>query len=152
MLSKILSVSGRPGLYKLVSTGKNMNVVESLIDGKRIPVYITEKMVALSDISIYTTEEDVPLRIVLQKIKEKEEGKKTSISSKSANKEVFDFIESILPEYDKEKVYASDIKKLITWYNILIENNIDFQEEEKEEEAAVEKTENEETTTDNTQS
>jgi len=152
MLSKILSVSGRPGLYNLVSTGKNMNIVESLIDGKRIPVYITEKMVALSDISIYTTEEDVPLRIVLQKIKDKEEGKKVSLSSKSSNKEVFDYIESILPEYDKEKVYASDIKKLITWYNILTENNIDFQKVEKSEDITAEDSKNEDSSTDNTQS
>lgn len=152
MLSKILSVSGRPGLYNLVSTSKNMNIVESLIDGKRIPVYITEKMVALSDISIYTTEEDVPLRIVLQKIKDKEEGKKVSLSSKSSNKEVFDYIESILPEYDKEKVYASDIKKLITWYNILTENNIDFQKVEKSEDITAEDSKNEDSSTDNTQS
>jgi len=77
MLTKILSVSGKPGLYKLISTSKNMNIVESLADGKRIPIYLSEKAVALSDVSIYTEEEDVPLREVFAKIKEKEGGKKS---------------------------------------------------------------------------
>ena len=127
MLTKILSVSGKPGLYKLISTSKNLNIVESLLDGKRIPVYLTEKVVALSDVSIYTTEEDMPLREVFQKIKEKENGEKTVLGSKSSNGEVFRYFEEILPNYDTEKVYASDIKKILNWYNILINSGIDFE-------------------------
>ncbi|MPM06829.1 hypothetical protein SDC9_53132 [bioreactor metagenome] len=130
MLTKILSVSGKPGLYKLISTSKNLNIVESLLDGKRIPVYLTEKVVALSDVSIYTTEEDMPLREVFQKIKEKENGEKSVLGSKSSNGEVFRYFEEILPNYDTEKVYASDIKKILNWYNILINSGIDFDQEE----------------------
>ncbi|HBG41833.1 MAG TPA: hypothetical protein DDZ96_10145 [Porphyromonadaceae bacterium] len=135
MLTKILSVSGRPGLYKLVSTGKNLNIVESLADGKRIPVYVQEKAVALSDVSIYTAADDVPLKEVLTKIKEKENGNPVTIGAKPSNKELFDYLEQILPDYDTEKVYASDIKKLLSWYNILVEHGIDFEKAEKEEEA-----------------
>lgn len=127
MLTKILSVSGKPGLYKLISTSKNLNIVESLLDGKRIPVYLTEKVVALSDVSIYTTEEDMPLREVFQKIKEKENGEKTVLGSKSSNGEVFRYFGEVLPNYDTEKVYASDIKKILSWYNILINSGIDFE-------------------------
>jgi len=132
MLTKILTVSGKPGLYKLVSTGKNLNVVESLTDGKRFPVYITEKVIALSDVSIYTEDGDVPLKTVLAKIKEKENGGKVPLNSKTANKDLFAYFAEVLPNYDKDRVYASDIKKLINWYNILIENKIDFETEEKE--------------------
>lgn len=135
MLTKILSISGKPGLYKLISTGKNLNIVEALADGKRIPVYMQEKVIALSDVSIYTTEGDVPLREVLSKIKEKESGKKSAIGSKTDNKTAFAYFEEILSDYDKDKVYASDIKKLMSWYNILIENNIDFEKTEKAEES-----------------
>lgn len=129
MLSKILSVSGRPGLYKLISTNKNMNIVEGLSDGKRIPVYTQEKVVALSDVSIYTNDEDTPLREVFTKIKEKENGKQVSMGSKSSNKDYFAYLQEVLPDYDKDKVYASDIKKLISWYNILTEHEIDFEQE-----------------------
>lgn len=135
MLTKILSVSGKPGLYKLISTSKSLNIVESLIDGKRIPVYLTEKVVALSDVSIYTTENDVPLREVFKKIKEMENGGKVALGSKSSNKEVFDYFGKVLPDYDTDKVYASDVKKVLTWYNILIENNIDFEKQEPEPES-----------------
>lgn len=133
MLTKILSISGKPGLYKLISTGKNLNIVESVIDGKRIPVYFSEKVVALSDVSIYTTESDVPLREVFQKIKEKEAGNKVSLGSKSSGNEIFKYFAEILPDYDTEKVYASDVKKIFNWYNLLIENDIDFEEETVEE-------------------
>lgn len=130
MLTKILSVSGKPGLYKLISISKNLNIVESLLDGKRIPVYLTEKVVALDDVSIYTTGEDMPLREVFRKIKEKENGEKSVLGSKSSNGEVFRYFEEILPNYDTEKVYASDIKKILNWYNILINSGIDFEQVE----------------------
>lgn len=133
MLTKILSVSGKPGLYKLISTSKNMNIVESLADGKRIPIYLSEKAVALSDVSIYTEEEDVPLREVFAKIKEKEGGKKVALDKLTQNKDLFAYFSEILPTYDRNRVYASDIKKLIGWYNILIENNIDFEKDDSAE-------------------
>lgn len=128
MLTKILSISEKPGLYKLVSTGKNLNVVESLNDGRRIPIYLTEKVIALSDVSIYTSESDVPLREVFTKIKEKENGEKASITNKASSKELFSYLEDVLPTYDTDKVYASDVKKIISWYNILISANIDFEQ------------------------
>lgn len=130
MLSKILSVTGRPGLYKLISTGKNLNIVESLADGKRIPVYAQEKVVALSDVSIYTTDGDAPLRDVLKKMKEKEDGRQLSLGSKSSGKELFAYLEEVLPDYSKESVYASDVKKLVSWYNLLVDKNIDLDEVE----------------------
>lgn len=132
MLTKIVSVSGKPGLYKLISTGKSLNIVESLLDGKRMPVYLTEKVVALSDVSIYTTEEDVPLREVFQKIEEKENGSKVVLGSNSSGKDVFAYFGQVLPNYDTEKVYASDVKKVLNWYNILIDANIDFKQQEAE--------------------
>jgi hypothetical protein len=133
MLSTILSVSGRPGLYKRISTNKTFSIVESLTDGKRMPVNVQEKMITLSDVSIYTETGDVPLREVLQKIKEKENGACVALGSKSSGSEVFAYLKTVLPDYDAEKVYASDVKKLIAWYNILIENNIDLEEEPQEE-------------------
>lgn len=135
MLTKILSVTGKPGLYKLISTNKNMNVVESLADGKRIPVYMHEKIIALSDVSVYTNEGDTPLMDVLKAIKEKENGNKVSLGAKSSGKEYFTYFEEVLPNYNKESVYASDVKKIISWYNILMEKNIELEEvveEEKE--------------------
>ena len=141
MLSKILSVTGRPGLYKLIKKKKNLNIVESLADGKRIPVYAQEKVVALSDVSIYTNDGDTPLRDVLKTIMEKEHGNKVNIGSKASGNELFAYLKEVLPEYSKESVYASDVKKLISWYNILMENKIDLDEAEKPDEASSETTE-----------
>ena len=149
MLTKILSISEKPGLYRLVSTGKNLNIVESLIDGKRIPIYLTEKVIALSDVSIYTTESDVPLREVLSKIKEKENGEKASIGKKSSSKEIFAFFEEVLPTYDKDKVYASDVKKIVSWYNALIAADVNFEKIENESDEGSEDN-NEEATSDDT--
>jgi hypothetical protein len=132
MLSKILSITGRPGLYKLISTNKNLNIVESLADGKRIPVYPQEKVVALSDVSIYTTDGDAPLRDVLRNIKEKEQGQKVALGNKSTGSELLTYLEGVLPDYSRESVYASDVKKMISWYNILMENGISLEKEEKE--------------------
>jgi hypothetical protein len=144
MLSEILSVTGRPGLYKLISTNKNMNIVESLTDGKRVPVYAQEKIVALSDVSIYTQSGDTPLRDVLKKIKEKEGGKQVALNSKSSGKELFAYLEEVLPDYSRNSVYAGDVKKMISWYNILTEHNIDFEETEKTEESVSDESETKE--------
>ena len=134
MLKKILSISGKPGLYKLVSTSKTITLVESLIDQKRLPIYPQEKIVSLGEIAIYTSQDEVPLKDVFAKIKEKENGEKISDDIKSSNSKMFSYFETILPTYDKEKVYASDVKKMINWYNLLIENNVDFETEEDAEE------------------
>ena len=105
-------------------------MVESLIDGKRFPIYSHEKIVSLGEIAIYTSEDEVPLKDVFVKIKENEDGGKISDDKRSSNKELFSYFETVLPTYDREKVYASDIKKIATWYNLLIDNNIDFETEE----------------------
>ncbi len=130
MLKKILSISGKPGLYKLVSTSKTITLVESLIDQKRLPIYPQEKIVSLGEIAIYTTEDEIPLKDVFAKIKENENGNNIADEHKSNNSKLFSYFETVLPTYDKDKVYASDIKKIINWYNLLIDNDIDFEKEE----------------------
>lgn len=141
MLKTILSISGKPGLYKLISQGKNMLIVESISeDKKRIPVYGNEKVISLADIAMYTDETEVPLRDVLIAIKEKESGKVASLDIKKATADQLrDFLGAVLPDFDRDRVYVSDIKKLILWYNILVVNELtDFKEEEKVEEATAE--------------
>ncbi len=132
MLKDILSISGKPGLFKLVSSGKNMLIVESLLDAKRIPAYSKDKVVSLGDIAIFTETAEVKLGIVLEAIKLKENGAACSIDSKASNDQLRKYMLEILPEYDKDRVYPSDIRKLILWYNILINSGIaDFSEVEK---------------------
>ena len=133
MLKKILSVSGKPGLYKLISSGKNMVIVESLIDKKKMPVHARDKVVSLGDISIYTDEDDVPLKDILTSMKNKENGQKASINPTAKPDELKKYFEEILPNFDKERVYPTDIKKMISWYNLLIDSGIDFEIVEKEE-------------------
>jgi len=133
-LEKILSVSGKPGIYKLVTGGKSTIVVESLIDGKRIPVHPTQKVSSLSDISMFTIEEDVALRDILLKAKEVFEGGPAP-DSKSDSKVLRAAMKKILPTYDDTRVYDSDIKKLLQWYNILQSKDmLEFAEPEKVEE------------------
>ena len=135
MLKDILSISGKSGLFKLVSQGKNMLIVESLIDKKRQPAYSHEKVVSLADVAIFTDSEEKPLVEVLKLMKEKENGNKIAIDLKTANDIFRNYFAEVLPDYDRERVYPSDIRKLIIWYNLLIENGItDFEEKEKEEE------------------
>lgn len=117
-LSKILSISGKPGLYKLISQAKNGALIESLIDGKRHTAFANEKISSLQDISIFTTEEDVSLSFVLQEIFKKEEGKEC-IDPKSDTKKLIAYMKEILPTFDQDRVYASDMKKLFSWYNLL---------------------------------
>lgn len=143
MLKRILSVSGKPGLFQLISTNKNITLVESLKDGKRLPIHEHEKIMSLGEISIYTSDDEVPLKDVFVKIKEKEDGNNVSIDKKSSNKELFSYFEEVLPNYDKEKVYASDIKKIISWYDILIEANIDFEKDDSQNESEETETSNE---------
>ena len=123
-LDKILSIGGKPGLYKLLTQTRTGFVGESLLDGKRISVGMRNNVSVLSEIAIYTLEEEIPLREVFQKIKEKEEGKKTSISHKSEKIQLEEYFFEVLPNYDEDRVYASDIKKIIQWYNILLDHGI----------------------------
>lgn len=134
MLKTILSVSGKPGLYRLVSNGKNLVVVESLQDNKKMPIHARDKVVSLGDISIYTDEDDIPLREIFKSIKTKESGAKASIEPSAKPDELKKYFEEVLPNFDKERVYPTDIKKMIGWYNLLIDANVSFDEEQKEEE------------------
>jgi len=142
MLKEILAVSGKPGLYKLVSRGSNMLIIESLIDKKRIPAYSRDKVISLGDISIYTDEEEAPISVVFTSIKEKEGGKNISIDlTKASTDELRNYLAEVLPNFDRERVYPSDIKKMLKWYDLLIANDItDFSEkkDDVEEEEVVE--------------
>ena len=121
MLKKILSISGKPGLYKLISQGRNMLIVESLTDHKRMPAYGSEKITSLGDISMYTNADDVPLRQVLQSMKDKEEGQPVALDPKKASpSELREYLAAVLPDYDRDRVHPSDIRKLISWYNLLV--------------------------------
>ena len=135
MLKKILAISGKPGLYRLVSHGNRSLIVETLeAKPKRMPVFSTEKVVSLADIAMYTDDEEVPLRQVFNSIKEKEQGGKASVDFRKANSaELGEFMAAVLPTYDRERVHISDIKKLIQWYDLLVENGVtDFSEEQPE--------------------
>ncbi len=133
MLKKILSISGRPGLYKLVSYGKNMLLVEGLVDGKRFPVHSRERVMSLGDISIFTTSDDVPLTQVFENVGKKFENKTIDVKANSTPDQLHEFMGSVLENWDEERVHNSDIKKIITWYNILIGAGItDFAAKEEE--------------------
>ncbi|MCM8568173.1 DUF5606 domain-containing protein [Gramella jeungdoensis] len=131
-LDKILAISGKPGLYELTAQTRGGFIAKSLLDGKKIAVNMRHNVSILSEIAIYTYTEEIPLGEVFEKIKEKENGEET-ISHKSSKKELEDFFSEILPDYDEDRVYASDMKKIVQWYNILIKNGFtDFSKEEKE--------------------
>lgn len=134
MLKEILAVSGKSGLYRLVSRGKNLLIIESLADKKRVPAYARDKVISLGDISIYTDEDEVSIREVLTSIREKEGGKNVSIDLlKAQTDELRTYLAEVLPNFDRERVYPSDIKKLLKWYEILIADGItDFSEKEEE--------------------
>jgi hypothetical protein len=142
-LKDILAISGKGGLFKFVSQGRNGIIVESLHDKKRTNVPATAKISALEDIAIYTETEEVPLKDVFKKIREKENGGK-SLSKKSSAEELKNYLEAILPDYDRDRVYVSDIKKIVHWYNLLNElEMLDILEEEDKEDKDTEN-ENEE--------
>ena len=114
MLKTILSIAGKPGLYKLVSQGKNMLIVESLIDGRRSPAYGNDKIASLGDISMFTNAEDVSLRQVLKNMLEKENGAEVALDFKKANTaELQAYLEQVLPDFDRDRVHPNDIRKLI---------------------------------------
>ncbi|MEM1338050.1 MAG: DUF5606 domain-containing protein [Bacteroidota bacterium] len=133
-LDKILSIGGKPGLYKLLTQTRTGFVGESLLDGKRVSVGLRNNVSVLSEIAVYTLEEEVPLREVFQKIKEKENGGKTAVHHKDDKLKLEEYFFEVLPNYDEDRVYPSDIKKIVQWYNILHDNGIiNFSESDKEE-------------------
>ena len=147
-LSKILSISGKPGLYLRVGEAKNNLIVESLIDGKKMPSFAHDRVSTLKEISIYTEGEDVALEKVLKKIYDFTEGKPVENPKKSSGDVLKSTFAEILPDYDRDAVYVSDIKKVFSWYNLLLEKDmLEFTEEEenapevKEEEETEEKKE-----------
>ena len=134
MEQTILAISGKPGLYKLISRGKGNLIVESLDENhKRMPAFATDRITSLSDIAMFTDGDDVPLMNVLDSLKTLEEGKPSPIDIKKAKgDELFEYFSHVLPNFDRERGHGSDIKKLIQWYNILIKAGItDFKEEMK---------------------
>jgi hypothetical protein len=141
-LSGIISIAGKPGLYKVIAQGKNSVIVESLVNGKRIPAYATDKISALEDISIYTLESDVALADVFASLLKKFDGKE-GLSHKDDVINLQEVLFEVLPEYDEDRVYPSDIKKLFQWYNLLVNAGVltleaDEKEEPKQEEVAEE--------------
>ncbi len=136
-LEKILAIGGKPGLFKLLTQTRSGFVAESLLDGKKITVGMRGNVSVLSEIAVYTLEEELPLSRVFQKIKEKENGQKTAIGHKASKIDLEAYFFDLLPNYDEDRVYPSDIKKVIQWYNILHENGItDFSTEDQSESSA----------------
>ena len=142
MIKKILAISGKPGLYKLISRGNKSLIVETVdAQKKRIPAFGTDRVVSLGDISIYTNDDaEVPLASVFENIKKEYEGKKVDLSPKKASQnEIIHFFTKALPNYDTDRVHVSDMRKVLSWYNILVENGI-TEFEDKEENAEAEET------------
>ena len=136
MSERILSISGKPGLYKLVSQGKNMLIVEELATGKRRPAYMRDKVMSLADIAMYTTEEDVPLYTIYNNISKLENGKAVDINALASDDDVREYFAKVLPDFDRDRVYTSDIRKALSWYNQLVAAGITAFVEEKTAESA----------------
>ena len=123
--SKIISVTGKPGLFQVISQSKNAIIVESLLDQKRLAINATQNVSLLENIAIYTYEEEVPLLTVFKTMFEKSEGKE-AISHKESGKKLTAYFSEILTDYDDERVYTSNIKKVIQWFNLLVNSGMDF--------------------------
>ena len=137
MKQTILAISGKPGLYKLISRGKGNLIVEALdATHRRQPAFGTDRITSLGDIAMFTDDEDIPLTDVLENMKNLEKGKKSSVDNKKASgEELREYFAKVLPNFDRDRVQNSHIKKLIQWYNILIENGItDFKDANQNEE------------------
>ncbi len=133
-LEKVLSISGKPGLFKLITQTRGGFVAESLIDKKRLSIGIQNNVSVLSEIAIYTLTEEVPLKEVFKKIKEKENGAQTSVKPKESKDKLEEYFFGVLPDYDEDRVYASDIKKVLQWYNLLQKHDmLDLLEEQEKE-------------------
>ena len=138
MFERVLTISGKPGLYRLLSQGRNMFIVEAVdASKKRLPVHNSDKVVMLDDIAIYTDTEEIPLREVFAKILEKEGGVLSFDLKAATPEDLVEYFESVMPDYDRERVYLTHIKKIYAWYNILVENGVvDFAREDVAEESA----------------
>lgn len=143
LLEGILSIAGQPGLFKLISKGKQNVIVESLTTGKRMPAFSTSRISTLEDVAIYTDEGDVPLTDIVIKIFEMH-GNEIGVSPKSSSTELSAFLEDVLPNYDKDRVYQSDIKKLVNWYKLLVEHEIVNEENIKKHQEAENQEDNKE--------
>lgn len=139
MIKGIISITGKPGLYKLVSRGKNSLIVESLQTGKRMPTYPHEKVISLADITMYSDNGDVPLPDVFQKIHDITEGKPVDVKAFADENDMRDFFAKVLPDFDRERVHNSDLQKLFSWYNQLIAAGVtEFKDNEIAEDQAAE--------------
>lgn len=138
MLKEILSITGKPGLFKILSSGNNMLIVEDLLSRKRLPVHSRDKVVSLGDIAMYTESGDTPLGEILDKVYEYNKGEKMDVKGLVAEKKLRDTFKSIIADFDQDRVYDNDIKKLFTWYNILLEAGFTKFVEEEETETAEE--------------
>ena len=132
ILFGILAITGKPGLYKSISQSGNRVIVESISDSKRLVINSNNQVISLADIAIYGEDEEKPLEEIFKAIYKMENKAKASVSAKSSNSELNEYFDDVYPEFDKDRVYASDIKKVIKWYDILVENNLlNFDEVEK---------------------
>ena len=127
----IIAISGKPGLFKVAAQGRNNIIVQSLENEKKFPAFASDKISALDDISIYTVDEDVPLADVYEKLAKKEDYKK-SISHKETSAKLREHLATFLPDFDEERVYDADIKKLFQWYNILVDHGYVTKETKKD--------------------
>ena len=125
-METILSIAGKPGLFRLVSRGKMNLIVESLDEAKRrMPAFGTDRITSLGDIAMFTDSEDIPLWKVLENVGQKEQLKPCSLNyKKAASKELHAYFGEVLPDYDRDRVHDSDIKKLLQWYDILVNNGL----------------------------
>jgi len=139
MLKGLLAISGQPGLFKLVSEAKNCVIVESLITGKRMPAYASSKISSLSEVAVFTETGETPLEKIFKGIFDHEQEKE--IPEIKSNKELKEYFASVIPEYDRDRVYTSDMKKIIKWYNLLLQKELlNFEEDEEKEKEVTEKT------------
>ena len=130
-LEKILAISKKPGLFKLVNHSRGGYIVKSMLDQRRSFVKMDKNLSLLSEISVYTLEAELPLADVFKKIFKKEDGKKTAVNPKASKDALEAYFFSVLPNFDEDRVYSSDIKKIIKWYNLLVEDGFDFQSQEQ---------------------
>lgn len=133
MLKQILSITGRPGLFKIISHSKGSLIVEEIGSSKRFPVSMRDRVVSLGDIAMYTESGDTPLGVILDKVYAKHEGKPVDVKELVASNSLGAAFEAVVEDYDRERVYNNDIKKLFTWYNILVNAGMsEFAEKEEE--------------------
>ena len=134
-LKEILTVPGMSGLFKMIATTKTGFIVESLTDGKRMPVSSTQRVSALGDIFIYRNDEEMPLNEVFKKIKETD-GDKLAVNPKGSDEDLKKYFKKIVPDFDESRVHTSHIKKMLTWYEIL-NGKIDFDQKDDENESSL---------------